>query len=157
MRSLLSPPLQHLARVWRFFRGQHRAFEPVVFERSAASSLDVRHSLNLELDHGRLGLAVVLLLSRSDALSVASFMFDLPPEQVSEADLTDACNELCNVLADRELLGLAKNQPLDLGRAQRLSEAEYLEMLARCRLRHSYQSREIERPVYVLVCERPVG
>jgi len=154
MHDLRAHDLLHLSRVWRFFRGQHRAFEPCD-QADVPADPGLCHRLDLWVEPGRQARALVLLLHVSDASAVASFMFGLSPEEVGASDMADACKELCNVLADRTFLGLRPEQVLDFGQAEALKPEQVQQLLLQARWRQSYRSLNTECPMHVLVLDQP--
>lgn len=150
-------PLSHLSRVWKVFCGEDLDFvscltNDVPGQQDMCFRLGVTVQPGDTLEHG---LALLLLLSREDAVTLASMMFDLPLNGIEEADLTDACNEMCNVLANRGVLGLTPEQPFDIGPVKQLSGSEYVSLLQRTEVRSHYCSFNHTNPLSVLVCESP--
>lgn len=107
-----------LASAWAFLRGRHDGFHPapLVPERAAPQA---GHHLLLPI--GRLDrpdrAAVGLVIDRGEAEAVASAMFALPRESLTDEDVADACAEACNVLSGCvvDLLRPTSSGGLDLG------------------------------------------
>jgi len=79
----------------------------------------------MQSEHDGSTFVVVILIDREDALKVASAMFGVSADALSEDDLSDASSEVCNIFAScisTEHLGVAV---IGLGLPRRLSEANY--------------------------------
>lgn len=89
-----------LASAWAFLRGRHDGFHPAPLEPERAAPQAGHHLL---LPIGRLDrpdrAAVGLVIDRGEAEAVASAMFALPREALTDEDVADACAEACNVLS----------------------------------------------------------
>ncbi len=79
----------------------------------------------MQSEHDGSTFVVVILIDREDALKVASAMFGVSADALSEDDLSDASSEVCNIFAScisTEHLGVAV---IGLGLPRRLSGANY--------------------------------
>lgn len=119
-----------LARAWAFLRGEERVFAlgadlkqpPVLTEFSYFMPL--KHSD----DHRVSGLGV--LIQRPDAMEVAAHMFGMNIDQLQEADLHDACAEVCNLFSGCMALHINASVSTQMGLPFRASSAMYQQIAA---------------------------
>lgn len=139
-----------LAKSWKFLSGEDRAFSPV---EALIPPQYEQHCYFLKADIQDAGkhCAVGILLQRSDAISVASYMFGTEPADVSEDDLDDACSEVCNVLGGGTLLLLSGKSEISLGVPTHLGERGYLTTNDGSHLAAAYKSTVNEKTLYVLL------
>jgi hypothetical protein len=114
-----------LSRAWRFLSGERRAF---VFSSGLGvvpplAEFSFFMPLTIAAQDGR-G-AVGVLIQRSDAIRVAAHMFGVPRDQVDDADLRDACAEVCNVFADCAAAHFGSEHDVKLGLPQYADAAAY--------------------------------
>jgi len=141
-----------LAKSWKFLSGEDREFK-ALDSITPPDYQEHTYFLPVEVEDAGKRYAVSVLLHRSDATVVASFMFGLEPSELSEADLQDACGEICNVISSRHLLKLSDEARITLGMPTYLQKQTYLDTMTHGQLEAAYQSTSGERTVYVLVCD----
>jgi hypothetical protein len=89
-----------LAGAWSFLSGQEREFGLAPDEVGPAQLAPYSFFMPLAvLAEGRTG-GIGVLIERADAQAVAAHMFGTPAADIPEADLQDACSEVCNVFSD---------------------------------------------------------
>jgi hypothetical protein len=89
-----------LSQAWQFLSGEQRSF--IFSEQRDAPQGFAEFSFFMPMEvraEGRVG-GVGVLIQRDDAVRVAAYMFAVEPDEVQEADLKDACSEVCNVFSD---------------------------------------------------------
>lgn len=141
-----------LAKSWKFLSGEDREFK-ALDSITPPEYQEHTYYLPVEVEDAGKRYAVSVLLHRSDATVVASFMFGMEPSKLSEADLQDACGEICNVMSSRHLLKLSNEARITLGMPKYLHKQTYLETITQGQLEAAYQSTLGDRTVYVLVCD----
>ncbi|NBW78199.1 MAG: hypothetical protein EBR27_04180 [Betaproteobacteria bacterium] len=141
-----------LAKSWKFLSGEDREFK-ALDSITPPEYQEHTYYLPVEVEDAGKRYAVSVLLHRSDATVVASFMFGMEPSELSEADLQDACGEICNVMSSRHLLKLSNEARITLGMPKYLHKQTYLETITQGQLEAAYQSTLGDRTVYVLVCD----
>ncbi len=89
-----------LSKTWEFLAGESREFEWVHTDDVAPQCADFNYFMAMHIfPDGRTG-GVGVLVTREDAQRVAAHMFGAPPDTLPEADLQDACSEVCNVFSE---------------------------------------------------------
>ena len=135
---------------WGFLSGQDRAFTPLL---PLAPPLyqDQAYYIHVQVEDDERSYVVSVLLPRDDARDVASYMFGT--DDLKDGDLQDACGEVCNVFANRELLQLGQSAVINMGRTGYLLRETYEATIAQGRLISGYVGEDGERRAYVLVFE----
>jgi hypothetical protein len=104
-----------LSQAWQFLSGEERNFELNERMQSLQSLHEFSFFMPLEVKaEGRTG-GVAVLIPRKDAVNVAAYMFAVNPEEVQEADLKDACAEVCNVFSDCIVMHVSGNEDVSIG------------------------------------------
>jgi hypothetical protein len=129
-----------LAHAWAFLSGQNRQFH-AVHNTSGTAVAEFAYALPMQLAHTPETPAIVVLIDRADAQSIAAFMFGTPADTLAEADLRDACGEACNVFSDCFVLHLSQNHDVQIGLPQSLSTADFAYANTHSHLFARYESR----------------
>lgn len=79
----------------------------------------------MRLEHDGSTFAIVILIGRQDATTVASTMFGVEAEALSDDDLRDASSEVCNIFADCIATRQYGAAIIGVGLPFRLSQANY--------------------------------
>ena len=113
-----------LSRAWRFLSGERRVFEyrPAVGDAPRFADFSFFMPLTIATRTRQGGVGV--LMQRGDATQVASYMFGAARDQVDDADLHDACAEVCNVLSDCVAMHFGAEHAVKLGLPQCASATE---------------------------------
>lgn len=139
---LISQPhmLEKLAKSWMFLGGvdltfsvstipisgdnkhSHRVVLPVIFEDQESSR----------------ALAISLIIDDTEAKRVATHMFGINNEEVTEDDIKDACKESCNVLGGGLIMG-TKNT---LGLPYEISADDFLKLQQDSKLDVTFTSNQ---------------
>jgi hypothetical protein len=116
-----------LTRAWAFLSGAQVVFRHVTDPALTAQQVgDEKHVvLPVEIPTTDRHAALGLVLDRSDALDIATAMFALPAEELSEEDVDDACREACNVISACLLERLPENPALRPGLPRSLDASRY--------------------------------
>ena len=91
------------------------------------------------------------MMQRSRALDAAGHMFGLEPLALQEADLQDACAEVCNVFSDCIALHLAGNADVHMGLPCRADQAQYEALLTTATVAGVYQDVTPHPQLHVVV------
>jgi hypothetical protein len=143
---------EHLSNTWQMLVG-----EPLSFSAQAVCTQDLQaqHYFVVTLHplpSGHLA-GVSLAITEQDARKVTSQMFDLPPDELSAADIIDACGELCNVFASGVPTQISEHLTLDLGLPSPLNHEQFLLILAASTVSDSYIARQQDRHIQVIIFE----
>lgn len=143
---------EHLMSTWQFLSGEARPFSPWPVE---AAPPYLAHGFYLPIDIQGTGThcGVAVLLCHDDALAAATHMLGLAPADLSEADVNDACSEVCNVLSASAFPELSESNHLSIGLPVALDAAAYADTHRSSRLAAAYQSQHAGKALYVMVYE----
>lgn len=146
-----------LSHAWRFLSGQERDFhylarnaKPLQF---AAFSYFMPLSTLNPPRHGGVG----VLLDHEDALAVATHMFGVAEAQVRDADLHDACAEVCNVLSDCVAPQFEPSAPVGPGLPRLASPTQYDHIAATSQARAVFQASRAHHHLFVVLYDRSNG
>jgi hypothetical protein len=143
---------EHLNNTWQMLVGEQLSFSA---QAVCTQDLQAQHYFVVTLHplpSGYLA-GVGLAITEQDARKITSQMFDLPTDQVSAADITDACGELCNVFASGVPTHISEHLALDLGLPSPLSHEQFLIILAASKVNCSYIARQQDRYIQVIIFE----
>jgi L-lactate utilization protein LutC len=104
-----------LSQAWQFLSGEQRSF--IFLERHEDQQAFAEFSFFMPMEvkaEDRTG-GVAVLIPREDALRVAAYMFAVEPSEVQEADLKDACAEVCNVFSDCIVMHVSGSEDVSIG------------------------------------------
>ena len=104
-----------LSQAWHFLSGEDRGF--IFSEQCDSQQSYAEFSFFMPLEvkaEDRVG-GVAVLIPRIDAVRVAAYMFSVEPAEVQEADLKDACAEVCNVFSDCIVMHVSGNEDVSIG------------------------------------------
>lgn len=142
----------HLSNTWQMLVGESLIFSA---QNICTPELLTQHYFVVTLHPlptGHLA-GVGLAIAEQDARKVTSQMFDLPSEQLTAADITDACGELCNVFASGVPSHISEHLTLDLGLPSPLTHEQFLIILAASTVCGSYIARQHDRHIQVIIFE----
>ena len=143
---------EHLAKTWRILAGEELCFSQQTL---SDAELLAQHYFMVTLTPTPAGhlAAVGLVLDESDANWLTSHMFEMPEDQLSPADVVDACTELCNVFAGGVPSHISDNVTLDLGIPSRLSATQFSSILHASTLNGCYLAQNNNRHIQVMIFE----
>lgn len=139
----------HLKQAWSFLSGQDRAFQFLAPGADIAFS-GTGYFLPIAIEDSHDRCAVALLISPADVLAIASNMFGVPQETLSEDDLTDAGKEVCNVLSGSSLTQFAHKVQLRLGIPVEVDSVQFGRIVQGSKLDSAYRGDGGGESVYVL-------
>lgn len=117
---------ERLKKSWKFLSGAELTF----FELKSDIRPPDHRYMTVVIPIGEIkdkpssAIAVGLLISEEQAIEVASYMFGLDKNKLTEADISDACKESCNVLGG----GLSFDDENKLGVPKEISHAHFLDL-----------------------------
>lgn len=120
-----------LSRAWWFLSGERRLFEFSSGPYAAPPFAEFSFFMPLTLAAHRRPCGVGVLMPRCDAVLVAAHMFGVSQDQVDDADLRDACAEVCNVLSDCVSTHFGSEHDVKLGLPQGADAAAYANIVAK--------------------------
>ena len=104
-----------LSQAWQFLSGERRDFELIEQKRYLHNLQEFSFFMPMEVKtEARTG-GLAVLIPREDAVRVAAYMFAVSPDEVQEADLKDACAEVCNVFSDCIVMHVSGNEDVSVG------------------------------------------
>lgn len=146
-----------LERAWHFLSGQTREFSYLGRDAEPLKFTDFSFFMPLtSQDRSRCG-GVGVLLGRADATAVAAHMFGVQPDAVKDADLRDACSEVCNVLCDCVASQFDDGTPVGLGFPSLASAEQYATIAAQSQVRAVFQASFAQQHVFVVLYDSPNG
>ena len=104
-----------LSQAWHFLCGEERSFSFTDSSGDQQSYADFSYFMPMEVKaEDRVG-GVAVLIPRGDAVRVASYMFAVDTSELQDADLKDACSEVCNVFADCIVMHISGSEDVSIG------------------------------------------
>ncbi len=94
---------------------------------------------------------VGVLIEPSDAISVAANMFGVPRQQVQQADLRDACAEVCNVFADCVAPHFKADPPVSVGLPRIANPLAYAKVAENTVIRVVYRGCAGDNTLFVVL------
>lgn len=143
---------EHLAKTWLMLVGEPLSF---VAHAITPAELQAQHYFVVSLHPTPKGYlaGVGLAIAEDDARSLASRMFDMPLDELSAADVADACGELSNIFASGVPGHVDSDLVLDLGLPARLTAEQFLSVLASSTISDSYITQQREHHIQVIIFE----
>lgn len=143
---------EHLSKAWQMLVGEELSF---CAQAICSQALLAQHYFVVTLHPHPAGhlAGVGLAIAEQDARKLASQMFDLPSNELSAADIADACGELCNVFASGVPTHITDKLTLDLGLPSPLSHEQFLIILAASTVSDSYIAKQQDRHIQVIIFE----
>lgn len=89
-----------MSHAWKLLSGEKRTFFLLPDQEAPPSFAEFTHVIPMTLVKDTSIFTVGILIQRDDALTVASSMFGRSREEIPDADLGDACSEVCNIFSD---------------------------------------------------------
>lgn len=145
-----TPIEQALSHAWLLLAGSQVTFarrqQPGV-QLNAQRYYVVSVKFSREGDRGGVG----LLLSEEDARDLTASMFGKPPREVSEDEVSDACGEMCNVMAG-SIEPLFVNHPeVELGLPQSLLPEEFIQISKSSHVDGVFEGHHQGRDITIIV------
>lgn len=140
-----------LSRAWEFLSGANVVFDPITDGgvHPSFTEFSIFMPLNVIAPHQVAGIGV--LLHREDAQRVASHMFELPETELAEADLQDACCEVCNVFSDCVAAHVGGDSDVIIGLPYRANTQQFTVISQESTLAYKYQCTPTSQTLTVLI------
>jgi hypothetical protein len=104
-----------LSKAWEFLSGESRDFDHLTQWANLLRFTEFSFHMPMAGSRPDARGGVGVLIEPSDAMTVAANMFGVPRQQVQQADLRDACAEVCNVFADCVAPHFKTDPPVSVG------------------------------------------
>ncbi len=130
---------KELSRAWEFLSGERRSFQCLASTTDALAFAEFSFFMPLNLAKASRHGGVAVLMQQGDAIKVAANMFGVARREVQQADLADACAEVCNVFSDCLTQHFAGGQEVNIGLPRPASPAEYKRIVENSVVRAIYQ------------------
>jgi hypothetical protein len=140
-----------LSQAWDFLGGVARHFDFLVEPLPALAYAEYSFVLPMSVYAEQRTGGVGVLIAREDALQVASHMFGMDAAQVQDADLQDACAEVCNVFSDCIALHVSGNEDVSIGLPSRISGSDFEHISQHSVVAAVYQSHFDAATLWVVV------
>ncbi|WP_180127078.1 hypothetical protein [Rhodoferax sp. BLA1] len=139
-----------LTKAWEFLSGQERSFALCETQEAALGFTEFSYFMPLKLsqDHRTGGIGV--LIERPDALGVAAHMFGVDTACLQDADLHDACAEICNLFSDCVALHISDSSDIHMGLPFLASPTDYAQIAACSSVASVYVSNTDNAQLYVV-------
>ena len=95
------------------------------------------------------------MIGREDAIQVAVHMFGTSREEVTQADLLDACSEACNVCAESIATHFGPSHVVSVGVPQFASANEYQAAAQSSLARAIYRGAVGDQVIYAVLYDSP--
>jgi len=128
-----------LSRAWKFLSGEKRGFQYVGGAGGHWGFAEFSFLMPLDLAHGGRCGGVGVLIQHADAVRVATNMFGVARQDIQQADLGDACAEVCNVFSDCLAMHFSTGQEVKMGLPRWASPLEYESIAEYSVIRAIYQ------------------
>lgn len=141
----------NLARAWEFLSGERGMFDVWCeqAEHPDFAEFSVFMPLSVQAESRTAGVGV--LIHRDDATIVASHMFGLPEEEVTEDDLRDACAEVCNVFSGCITSQISGTHAVGIGLPRLATQLDFREISKGSVLTLTYRFGQQIKEIFVLV------
>lgn len=156
-RETLEHVSAKLERAWHFLSGQTRPFRHRGRDTDGLKFTDFNFFIPLTShDRNRRG-GVGVLIAHADALLVATHMFGVAEAEVQEADLRDACAEVCNVLCECVASQFDDGAPVGPGLPTLATPHQFDHIAATSTARAVFHAPYSQHSLYVVLYDSPNG
>lgn len=138
-----------LSKAWEFLSGEREIYDVYLEKAEIPAFADYSVFLPLSVESRTAGVGV--LIHREDATVVASHMFGLPKEDLTEDDLRDACAEVCNVFSGCVVPQVSDSPDVGIGLPLRASPQDFEEITKGSALKLTYKCEHGTKRLFVLV------
>lgn len=140
-----------LEKAWQFLSGERAMFDVLVEMPACPTFADFSVFMPLAVDAGARTAGVGVLIQREDATIVASHMFGIPKDDIQEADLRDACAEVCNVFSGCVAPNIGHTSSICIGLPTLASSADFDEISKGSVITLTYRCDQQIKRLFVLV------
>jgi hypothetical protein len=139
-----------LAKAWEFLSGEERGFAQAITRKAALAFTEFSYFMPIKMTADQRTGGMGVLIERPDARGVAAHMFGTEIACLQEADLHDACAEVCNLFSDCVALHISGNSDIHMGLPFLASQAVYDQIAAQSTVEAVYVSRSRNAQLYVV-------
>lgn len=143
---------EHLSRTWQLLAGMALHFVPTTI---TADQLTAQRYYLVSLrpcasdQRGGVG----LVLSEVDARQLTATMFAMTESELTEADIGDACGELCNVIAGGVGPYFSHHETIDLGLPSSLRSDQFQRIFGASAIDGVFEAMHEGRRILVVIFE----
>jgi hypothetical protein len=139
-----------LMKAWEFLSGTERFFTVCEPQQAALGFAEFSYFMPLKLSADQCAGGIGVLIERPDALGVAAHMFGVEAACLQDADLHDACAEVCNLFSGCVALQINSAVGIEMGLPFLASQGEYQQIAANSTLAAVYVSKSHSAQLYVV-------
>ena len=145
-----------LTAAWLFLSGQTRTFECLTEKTpELLKHAEFTFYLPFTIQGSNRSGGIGVLIGREDAIQVAQHMFGTSREEVTQADLLDACSEACNVCAESIATHFGPSHVVSVGVPQFASANEYQAAAQSSLARAIYRGAVGDQVIYAVLYDSP--
>lgn len=146
--AVISAKLSH---AWELLSGEKRPFQLGPDQENPPPFAEFSYVIPMTVEKDDSTFAVGILIQRDDALTVASAMFGTARADVPDADLRDACSEVCNIFSDCISRNMYQSDKVKVGLPFGLDEFNYKKIFEASGSGDIYQSNWNTQSLAVVV------
>lgn len=139
-----------LTKAWGFLCGDERAFTLTMSHKTSLAFTEFSYFMPLKVSAEQRTGGMGVLIQRPDACDVAAHMFGTEASQLQEADLHDACAEVCNLFSDCVALHMSGNSDVTLDLPFLASQAVYEHIASHSTVAAVYASSSLSTQLFVV-------
>lgn len=139
-----------LTKAWEFLSGQERGFVLCEIQQAALGFTEFSYFMPLRLSPDQRTGGIGVLIERPDALGVAAHMFGVDAACLQDADLHDACAEVCNLFSDCVALHVSDSSDIHMGLPFLASQADYEQIATGSTIASVYVSNNDNAQLFVV-------
>lgn len=139
-----------LTKAWEFLCGEARGFDAYMTHKTALAFSEFSYFMPIKLSTDQRTGGIGVLIQRPDALDVAAHMFGKEVSCLQDADLHDACAEVCNLFFDCVALHISGNSDIHMGLPFLASQVVYDQIVEQSTVAAVYVSSSPTAQLYVV-------
>lgn len=140
-----------LSKAWEFLSGESRDFRHMTQWANLLRFTEFSFHMPMAGAQPTARGGVGVLIEPSDAITVAANMFGVPRQQVQQADLQDACAEVCNVFADCVAPHFKADPPVIVGLPRLANPLAYAKVAENTRIKVVYRGCAGDNTLFVVL------
>jgi hypothetical protein len=153
--DLASPDFQAiasgLAKAWCFLSGAERSFIHSLDLETTVPYSDYSYFMPLQVVGAPQQGGIGVVIDRADAVAIAVHMFGLEPHELGDAELQDACSEVCNIFSDSIALHIGGVSDVQIGLPFHAAAPDYAQISHSSEVIALYQGVTPDAASHVLV------
>jgi hypothetical protein len=140
-----------LSNAWEFLSGESRVFKHLTSWANLLRFTEFSFHMPMAGSQPNARGGVGVLIETPDAITVAANMFGVPRQQVQQADLRDACAEVCNVFADCVAPHFKADPPVSVGLPRLANPLAYAKVADNTVIRVVYRGCAGDNTLFVVL------